>query len=378
MGMKIGYVARWNPLDKNSWSGTYYYTYHELARRHNITILQYKWPYFVREFLLLQKKWEKIVRGKTMAVEFCERYAKCYSALLEKDLVHHKLDLLYAPAAPQLIAHLNTRLPVIFMTDASFQQLQGYYNSYRNLPAWNLHEGITLDKRAFHNAAHCLLASDWAQQSAINDYGVAAAKTSVAPLGANLDNYPAATLAEQWKPGVCKLLFLGVEWERKGGAIALETFRQLRVMGMDARLQIIGCVPPEPVSDEGVEVISFLNKNIPAEQEQLYSHLANAHFLLLPTRAECAGVVFCEASAYGVPSISADTGGVATYVRNGKNGYTLPLTSGGKEYAAKIFDIFHHAEAYHQLRLSSRTLFETALCWEAWGRKFENAAGLLC
>lgn len=35
------------------------------------------------------------------------------------------------------------------------------------------------------------------------------------------------------------------------------------------------------------------------------------HLLLLPTRAECAGIVFNEASAYGVPILLTDTGGVS-------------------------------------------------------------------
>jgi glycosyltransferase involved in cell wall biosynthesis len=372
--MKIGFAGRWSPHDKRSWSGTYYYTYHELARRHDMTVLLYKWPWLVRETLLLQKKWEQLIHGKSMAVEFCERYAKCYSKLLEKDLIRHQLDLLYVPAAPQLISHLNTRLPIIFMTDATFQQLQGYYHSYRNVPGWNLREGIALDQRAFHNASHCLLASEWTQQSAMHDYGLKADKITVAPLGANLDTIPDAARAVQWREGACRLLFLGVEWERKGGAIALEAFRQLRAMGMEAQLQIIGCVPPEPVSDEGVQVIPFLDKNDAAQQKKLYTHLADAHFLLLPTRAECAGVVFCEASAYGLPSISTDTGGVSTYVRNGANGYTLPLDANGKEYAEKIFACYNDTEAYHRLRLSSRALFEAELCWEAWGRRFDEIA----
>lgn len=45
------------------------------------------------------------------------------------------------------------------------------------------------------------------------------------------------------------------------------------------------------------------------------------NFLLLPTIAECAGIVFAEASGYGIPSITYDTGGVGTYVIDGINGF---------------------------------------------------------
>ncbi|WP_270350498.1 glycosyltransferase [Ligilactobacillus salivarius] len=58
--------------------------------------------------------------------------------------------------------------------------------------------------------------------------------------------------------------------------------------------------------------------------------------MLLPTRAECAGIVFNEASAFGVPSLSVDTGGVADYVKNNINGYRMPLSANGEDFALKI------------------------------------------
>ncbi|MBK6633146.1 MAG: hypothetical protein IPG38_01455 [Chitinophagaceae bacterium] len=63
-------------------------------------------------------------------------------------------------------------MPIIYMADATFQQLQGYYDSFSNLAPYNIQQGIELDRKAFDNAAHCMLASDWAKQSAVTDYHI--------------------------------------------------------------------------------------------------------------------------------------------------------------------------------------------------------------
>jgi glycosyltransferase involved in cell wall biosynthesis len=92
--------------------------------------------------------------------------------------------------------------------------------------------------------------------------------------------------------------------------------------------------------------------------------------LLLPTRAECAGVVFSEASAYGTPSITTDTGGVTTYIRNGMNGYALPYNAKGPEYAHQLKKILDSPINYEVLRKRSRAYYEMNLSWDLWGRQF--------
>jgi glycosyltransferase involved in cell wall biosynthesis len=264
------------------------------------------------------------------------------------------------------------------MTDATFQQLQGYYQNFSNLPAYNIRQGIALDKKAFQKAAHCMLASDWCKRSAMLDYGIDTKKISVVPCGANLDQVPTADIVATKQNENCQIVFLGVDWERKGGAIALEAFRLFRKENSTATMWIIGCVPPVEIGpEEGIEVIPFLDKNKAAEMERLHQILLETDFLLLPTRAECAGIVFCEAAAYGIPSISTNTGGVATYVRDGINGYALPVEAGESEYANMMNSIWKDQQEYVRLKQQSRVLFEQELNWDAWGNAFKKIADRL-
>lgn len=373
--MKIGFAARYDPTDKKTWSGTSYYTLQQLKKYGEVEIFQYKLPKLLQEWLTTQKSFNQKLFKKQTAVEFLKAYAKYFSKQLTNNLKKRPVDILFVSASSQLIAYIKTDIPIIYMTDATFQQLQGYYPYFSNLASYNTRQGIELDKYAFQKACHCMLASDWNKNSAVNDYGIGANKISVVPCGANLDIIPSADEINQKATGSCNLLFLGVEWDRKGGDIALKAFHQLKQKGVNTSLYIIGCVPPYDVTgDEGVTVIPFLDKNKEEDFQQLHKIFLQTDFLLLPTRAECAGVVFSEASAYGIPSITTDTGGVTTYIKEGINGYKLPIKAKGEEYADQIIKVMDDPNGITALKQSSRTYYEKQLAWELWGRRFDEIA----
>ncbi len=376
--MKIGFAARYNPLDKKTWSGTGFYTYQQLSKLGEVEIFQYKLPKFLQEWLTTQKSINRRWFGKYTSVEFLNAYAKYFSRRLTKDLKKRPVDVLFVSASSQLVAYVKTDIPVVYMTDATFQQLQGYYTSFSNLAGYNRRQGIALDKKAFQKAAHCMLASEWCKESAITNYGISAGKISVVTLGANLDSVPLEKELSFEYAGTCRLLFVGVEWERKGGDIALAAFRLLQQKGLNPVLHIIGCMPPHNISNEpNIINIPFLDKNKAEDFEQFYNIFRQTDFLILPTRAECAGLVFCEASAYGIPSITTDTGGVTTYVKNNVNGFTLPLSSGGDEYAEVIERLCKNTADMQQLKKSCRSQYEKGLNWDIWGQEFKRIADTL-
>lgn len=373
--MKIGFAARFRPEDKRNWSGTHYFTWQQLRQYGEVTVFHYPYPKSLQEWLTARKSINRLLFNRQTAVEFTRAYARYFSRRLTRDLAKNPVDILFVPASSQLIAYVKTSIPIVYLTDASFRQLQGYYPGFSGLARKNVREGIQLDKLAFHQSAHCLLASDWCRLSAIHDYGIAPEKISVVPLGANLEKIPGLTELNSDDNKSCRLLFLGVEWERKGGDIALATFRLLQEQQHHPHLHIIGCIPPHDLSSEkNITVIPFLDKNREEDRAQLHQVLLETDFLLLPTRAECAGIVFCEASAYGIPSLTTDTGGVSTYVREGINGFALAPEKGATEYARLIGELCHDRKGLQRMKQRSRQLFEEELNWDNWGQHFHKIA----
>ena len=166
-------------------------------------------------------------------------------------------------------------------------------------------------------------------------------------------------------------LFSGVDWERKGGEIAVDTVMQLNAAGIRATLYVAGIkdLPQKHRDNPHVKNIGFLNKNIPEQYHQYVQLWQQADILLLPTRAECSAIVYCEAAAYGIPVFTTDTGGIANYVVNGVNGYRLPLTGTGADFANKIKECICKQE-FSGLSENARRLYKEKLSWPAWSSRF--------
>jgi glycosyltransferase involved in cell wall biosynthesis len=119
----------------------------------------------------------------------------------------------------------------------------------------------------------------------------------------------------------------------------------------------------------GLTVIPFLDKREPDQLARFQALFRDADFFLLPTRADCYGIAFCEASSFGAPSIGTATGGVPGVVTEGENGHLLPYSARGADYASLIAEIYRDEERHLDLKRKSRRAFEERLNWDAWGAR---------
>jgi len=142
----------------------------------------------------------------------------------------------------------------------------------------------------------------------------------------------------------------------------------LEETGLAALLVVCGCTPPPGIFHPWLKVIPSLDKNKADQNRQLTELFLSSDYMLVPTRADCTPIVFCEAAAFGLPVITTDTGGVSGVVRNGENGYMLPYYAKGAEYARLITEIYHDDERYYKLVRKSRQAFEERLNWDVWAR----------
>ena len=208
----------------------------------------------------------------------------------------------------------------------------------------------------------------------MNDYGYDPKKTYVIEFGANIDDADLVPNTRKYTAGEpVTILFSGVEWKRKGGDIAVETVRLLNEQGIRARLVIAG-IRELPRQYEGlpyIDYVGFLNKNDPGQYRRYVQLWQEAHFFLLPTQAECSAIVYCEASAYGVPIFTYDTGGTGDYVIDGVNGYKLPPAATAADFAACIKRNLNTA-SLQTLHEGGRRLYKEKLSWPAWSRRFRE------
>lgn len=369
--MRIGFITKGNPNNKRQWSGTVAHMYSEMCKDHEVVILDIEKK---RSMLkLIHKVCSKVIKmttGKTYLATYSINEALADSRQVAKEIKKNKdLDIIFCPARSGSITFLKTRIPIVYLTDGTFKQMDGYYPYLSNLCNITKVTGNYIEQRAILNASFVIAASDWTKDSIISDYHYPADQVETICFGANIADCAEKNKKNQTVKQEINLLFCGVEWDRKGGDTAVETYRYLREQGRNVNLWLVGCTPPFEVNDDGIKCIGFLNKNNQEEAGLLESIYGNADFLLLPTTAECAGIVFIEASSHGIPSITYDTGGVASYVQNGINGYRLPLGSSASEFARVILQCCDDDEKMENLRKSSMSVYREKYNWTEWEKQ---------
>jgi len=264
----------------------------------------------------------------------------------------------------------------VFWTDATFAAMVDYYPTYSHLSAESIRQGNEAEQRALEHCRLAIYSSEWAARSAIAHYSVAEEKIRVVPFGANLEctrcTEDIETLIAARPRTPYKLLFLGVNWERKGGAIALAVAKELNRSGLPTELSIVGC---PPITDEAlppfVKVLGFISKMTPVGMRRLEQLLSEAHFLIVPSRAECSAIVFCEANSFGVPCLSTRVGGTPEIIRDGVNGQTFERDAPISAYCAFIADVMSDYTRYQELALSSFGEYQARLNWDVAGQRIK-------
>ncbi len=370
--IKVGFLTATNPLDRRESSGVHFKMFHALKEEfEEVLILG---PVTMNRFILNTLK----VVGFLHLRFFGKKHnswqnillAKFYARQFQKKLKKLKIDVIYAPKASTEIAYLKTEIPIIYATDTTFDQINNYYHHYSGFSKLAEWESNLIEQRAIQNAKHLVFPSTWAANHVVKFYKTNSAQISIVKHGANIIEIPNKSKLDRIYDGVINVLFLGKEWERKGGDIAFDAFENLINQGYQISFTVCGCIPP--VKHPKMKVISFLNKNNEIEKKIFDDLLLSSHLMFMPTRAEAMGIAFCEAFAYGLPVISTNTGGVSAVVDNGINGYLLPIEATSKDYVIKIKQLFENKEKIKKMAKNAREKFEQELNWEAWRKGTKN------
>ena len=377
--MRLAFVANsyLDPRTPESWSGL---------------------PYFIRRSLegagvevetcvlrepnptgsLLRFAYWKLFRGKRFLRSCDKRLHKYYAKQIERGLRSLRADVVFCPSSWP-VAYLQGNIPMVFWTDACFAGMLNFYRSFSNLAPVNVADGHAAESAALQRCSRAIYSSDWAAATARENYLADPSKIRVVPFAGNLAERPSlrevAAFVAQRDVRQCNLLFIGVDWERKGGEIAVEAVKSLNERGFNAQLTIVGCLPPPSVSlPSYVKVIPFIDKST-AEGSRLFNDLCrSSHFLMTPSRAEAFGLAIIEGNYFGLPCLATDVGGIPSIIVNEVNGRLFALSARGASYADFILEVMRDPGRYRSLALSSADFADRHYLWELSG---PTVAGIL-
>ncbi len=378
--MKLAYIT---PYDSrilkgfNDWSGLGYYIAQSLQNQS--CDLEYIGPLDISVRCRLLQKYKrhyyelfrkKYLKNPTPCV------LKGYAQQIFDRLIDSQADIVFSASANPL-AYLECKQPMVFWADASFASILDYYPDYSNVCEESMSDWHYVEQQAHQKCQLAIYSSDWAAQAAISHYGVDKSKVKVVPFGANIEvkyDEPEVRAAISARPtNLCKLLFLGVDWYRKGGDVALKVATVLNKAGLNTELTIVGCQPiSEDTLPDFVKPLGFISKSTDLGKARIARLIAESHLLIIPSLADCTPIVLCEANAVGVPCLSTNVGGIPTIVKDNFNGKTFDVTADPQEYCNYILNLFTNYSNYLELALSSFHEYESRLNWNASGKTVKN------
>lgn len=185
--------------------------------------------------------------------------------------------------------------------------------------------------------------STWAGQGA-KAWGVPASRITVNSPGVDLDVWHPPSEPPRADDDVRRVVFVGGDFERKGGHDLLEWFRGRS--GTDIELHLV--TPAAIESEPGVHV-----HRLSAADPAMHELVRNAHVSVLPSRSECFGFASVEALASGVPVVQSTVGGSADIVRPGETG-ALVSPGSPHDLGAAIEALLDDPDRYAAMRLAAR------------------------
>lgn len=371
--IKIAYLCETSPRETWSHSGGNTRIF-EALNKHvgDVTIIDPGWGWAepIRKLIhILPLKLRIRLKFRTHII-----LSKIIARNVTKQLNQQHFDVIFCAFSFFYLLDLKlpANIPTVFTSDATWRAYKEspVGQAFGNHRITNLFEPVIslAEKRVYTNTDLLLWPSQWIKDAADEIYALDQSKSHVVHWGANMPRTcrKDVTMDLEISRHKIELLFVGRNWWMKGGATAVETLKVLLDRGINAHLTVIGCLPPEEFNHPKVTAYQQLWKHKPADLEIFTNAYRKSHFFILPSY-ESYGFAFCEASAYGLPSLCYDVGGIP--VRDTVNGCALENGVDANAFADVIERYIDVPESYHQLRESTFQFYEDHLNWDAWGER---------
>jgi len=249
-------------------------------------------------------------------------------------------------------------IPHFLYTDHTFLANRRYDPPRKTWPAsmaWR-----RMERNLYERCRVCFVTSQFAEDSLVEDYGVDPKRVQVVSSGCNIDLPDSGPLRSRVPR---RIIFVGVEWGRKGGPLLLEALRIVRGTFPDATLDVVGCDPG--VSDTGVRC----HGRIP--HQHVGTHLLEADIFCLPSFAEPSAAALIEASAFALPVVSTRVGGTPERVREGETGF-LVEPGDAHALAAALLKLMQDPALARLMGTAGRQRVLAEFSWAATARRIAD------
>jgi starch synthase len=224
------------------------------------------------------------------------------------------------------------------------------------------------ERRVYDGLDYIFTRSEWVRNSFIEDFGVSKEKVINVGTGVNLDTIPPAYAKDYDNEGI---LFIGTDFQRKGGENLLEAFGKVKKKFPRARLTIIG-VNLNDIPD-GVQCLGFLDQNSVSGRDKVIEAYRNSSIFVMPSLYEPFGNVFLEAMAFMVPCIGTETCAMPEIIEHEKTGLLVPVGNSAR-LADGIIELLSKPDILEKM---GKRAYERVTMFFNWDKVAERIGGAI-
>jgi glycosyltransferase involved in cell wall biosynthesis len=254
-----------------------------------------------------------------------------------------------------------TTLPCFSYHDANAAMGYRYYGRGL-LTERQQREHLSWEGNVYAKLRGIFVMSSWLASSFMTDFGVPAKKLNVVGAGINM----ALPCLSDRDFALARFLFVGKDFERKGGAFLLKAFAEVRRHLPHAELIIVG--PSVNLTQEGVRCMGFLSHDNPEHVAQLHELFQSATAVVLPSVYEPFGISLLEGMAYGLPCIATDRCAMPEIVQHRKTGLIVKAEDVGS-LAKAMLELARNPRDSNVMGRLGRRRIETDFTWSAVANK---------
>jgi glycosyltransferase involved in cell wall biosynthesis len=263
------------------------------------------------------------------------------------------LDALFVhtPMIGVLAADYIGKIPTMLSLDATPR-------NYDELAEWYGHKvgsgpaeraKLLVHRAIMRRARRVTTWSQWVKDSVVRDYGVPADAVTVIHPGTTFAYFPDPSARADRRPGPMRILFVGGDFERKGGDLLVDVYRK-HLRG-SCELHLVTSAPV--TAGDGVWVHPGLKPHSP----ELLALYADADVFAFPTRADCFGVVLGEAMASSLPIVTTRVAAIPEAVKDGESGFVIE-SNDGEALRDRLARLAESPELRRRMGQSSRRIGE--------------------
>lgn len=261
--------------------------------------------------LLLARSLLKKPRAVGAEFRFGEARVRSRSLNRDRAVRRHRVDHvlhvrnIYTPCATDYAA---------FIDATSLQKA-------REWPKWQGHRidlsaRLEIERAYYRSATAVFSAGHGGAQSVIMDYGVAPERVLV--VGAGVDPVPLGESPPVDREEI-SVLFIGSDFERKGGADLLAAISGLRAAGLPITCDVVG-----PSADPAPSLAWCRWHGWVSDGQQMAELFRAADMFSLPARHEPFGRVVLEAMSHGLTPVVTDVNELGRLVDHNRTGLVVP------------------------------------------------------